>query len=170
MGTRSLIYFQEKQNDGTIVIYLVIYQHWDGYLAVVGRTLATFLKAVKVVNGLDAAAVAVNYNEADIVCNGFGDVVAQFVQKHKEIKEVPFDFPPASFYIEPAVGGQGEEYTYHVTYDKVNNVFTVKVDSVHDDEQYEEMSLVQFEQLCNVKCIEHILQFLNPHDNHQLED
>ena len=97
-------------------------------------------------------------------------MVAQFIQKHKEIKEVPFDFPPTSFYICPAVSGEREEYTYYVTYDKVNNVFTIKVDSVHDDEQYEEMSLVQFEQLCNVKYVEHVLSFLNPHDDHQLED
>ena len=150
------------------MIYIVIYQHWDGYLAMVGRTLATFLKSVKVVNGFDLAAVA-SYNEGDIICNGFGDVVAQFIQKHKEIKEVPFDFPPAAFCIYPAVSGQREEYTYYVTYEKVNNVFTVKVDSVHDDEQYEEMSLVQFEHLCNVKYIEDVLRFLSPHDYHQLD-
>ena len=162
MGTRSLIYFQEKRNDGIIVIYIVIYQQYDGYLAVVGRTLATFLKAVKMVNGF-AMAPEVNYSEGDIICNGFGDVVAQFIQQHKQVKEVPYDFLPATFDIYPAVYDQYvlQDYDYYVTYDRVNNTFTVKVDSYDEEEQYEaEMSVEQFAQLCDVKYVEHMLSFL----------
>ena len=103
MGTRSLIYFQEKRSDGTIVIYMVIYQQFDGYLAGVGNTLMTFLKAVKMVNRFEMLCEA-NYTEHDIVCNVFDDVVAQFVQKHKaEVRPVdgPDWRPPfQTFYIQ----------------------------------------------------------------------
>lgn len=124
----------------------------------------TFLKAVKMVNGFDMVQ-AENYNEDDIICNGFGDVVAQFIQKHKEeVEPVHGDGwkkPFQLFDIYPAVSGQEQEYTYYVTYDVENSSFTVKVDSYHEDEQHEEMSLEQFEQLCNTKYLEHILSFLN---------
>ena len=66
MSTRSLIYFQVKRQDGSIVIYIVIYQHCDGYLAVVGHSLATFLKAVKLVNGFDTVAEQ-NFSEGIII-------------------------------------------------------------------------------------------------------
>ena len=65
-----------------------------------------------------------------------------------------FDWPPLAFYVSPAVSGQKEEYTYYVTYDRVSNTFSIEVDSVHDDEQYEVMSREQFEQLCNTKYLE----------------
>ena len=113
----------------------------------------TFLKAVKMVNGFEMLCEA-NYTEGDIVCNGFGDVVAQFVQKHKaEVRPVDGpDWQPRfpTFTIWPAVSGDREEYTYYVTYDVEKNAFTVKVDYAYAVNQFGEMSLEQFEWLCKI--------------------
>ena len=118
------------------------------------------------VNGFDMLC-EVNYMEDDIVCDGIGNVVAQFVQKHKKDVVKPVDAgddwrPPfQSFLIEPAVSGEAaEEYTYYVTYDVEKNAFTVKVDSAHEYNQYGEMSLEQFERLCKISVVEEVLQEL----------
>ena len=54
--------------------------------------------------------------------------------------------------------GETEEYTYYVTYNVEENAFTVKVDSVYEVDQYREMSLTQFEQLCKISLMEELLQ------------
>lgn len=135
MGTTSLIYFQEKRADGTIVIYVIVYQHFDGYLSGVGRNLATFLTAVKMVNGFDMVSEA-NYNEGDIICNGFGDLAAQYIKKYE--KENPR-------ICETSCVGDREEFTYYVTYNTTSGCLTVKLDGFDV-----EMSPKQFEQLCNI--------------------
>ena len=104
MGTSSLIYFQQRYSNSETHIYAVIYQQNDGYLAGVDHILASFLKKVKFVNGFQVFP-APNYNESEIICNGFDDLVAQFIKRHKEIKPVPFQSPPAPLYVYPAVTG-----------------------------------------------------------------
>lgn len=143
MGTPSLIYFQQlgyHQNE----VCAVIFQQNEGYLAGVGRVLASFLKKVRLVNGFTICP-APNYNEGEIICNGFGDVVAQFIQRHKEMKPVPFQSPPSPFYIYPAVEGQEEEFTYYVT--AYGNNITIRVNNY--EAKSEEMTIEEFYQLCN---------------------
>ena len=143
MGTSSLIYFQEPGYHHTEV-YAVIYQQNEGYLTGVGRVLASFLKKVKLVNGFTLCP-APNYNEGEIICNGFDDVVAQFIRRHKEVKPVPFQSPPSPFYIFPAVEGQEEEFTYYVTNN--GNSITIRVNNY--EAKSEEMTIEEFYQLCN---------------------
>lgn len=78
MGTRPLIYFQEKWQDGTI--FIVIYQQLDGYLARKGIELATFLKGIKMA---DENGIVSEYKEGDIVCYWFSDI-SKYIQKQQK--------------------------------------------------------------------------------------
>ena len=80
----------------------------------------------------------------------FDDLVARFIQKHKEVKSVPFESElPSPFYIYPAVRGQEAEFTYYVTCNTFNfrTGITVRVDNTEGKSA--EMSVEEFYQLCN---------------------
>ena len=79
METPLLIYFKE----GTL-ISAVVYQKFNGSLAGVGRVLASFLKEVMMTRHPP------NYDKDDIICTGFGHLVANFIQMHKEVKPAHF--------------------------------------------------------------------------------
>ena len=70
MGTRSLIIFRERRGD-TFLIYVIIYQQYNGYIYCVGKQVLTFLQKVKLVNGLRGE----EEKEDVIICNGFDDLV-----------------------------------------------------------------------------------------------
>ncbi|MHA2064318.1 MAG: hypothetical protein ACXABY_08055 [Candidatus Thorarchaeota archaeon] len=132
MGTRSLIYFQERDSDGTIVIYVVIYQQWDGYpQGGVGERLATFLKNAVLVNGVPYPAPEMK--EEKFMCNGFDDLVARFIRKHKEDKA-------GGFYIYPAIPNQDQDYNYYVT--NTDDGIKVKVN------KSPEMTIDEFYKMC----------------------
>jgi hypothetical protein len=129
MGTRSVIYFQERRKNGRIVIYAVVYQQYDGYLSGVGKELATFLKAVKFIE-LMVGLVVEPENVDMIICNGFGDLVARFIQKFK--KDAPY-----KFYVSSATLDQDQEYSYYVV--NTDEGIRVKVCGISEDEVPAEM-------------------------------
>ena len=146
METSSLIYFQEACTNGETWISAVVYQKGDGSLAGVGRVLASFLKKVRTES-------APNYDEGDIICSGFGDLVANFIQMHKEVKPVPFQSPPAPFLIYPAINGQKEEFTYYVTFKETSSLIGFSTQgstiTVENNEQKSgEMTIEEFHQQC----------------------
>lgn len=130
MGIRSLIYFQ-KRVDGTDVIYVVIYQQYDGYLNGVGKNLAAFLNNAVFVNGIDTAKSEMKDDR--FICNGFEDLIALYIRKNKDNKA-------GGLYIYPAIPCQEEEFTYYVT-DTTNGI-KVKVN------KSDEMSIKEFTKLC----------------------
>jgi len=71
MGTRSIIKFIE--NGATVC---AIYQQFDGYLEGVGKTLADFCAAGKMVNGIPVG-------EPGKFFNGIGCLAAQFIAANK---------------------------------------------------------------------------------------
>ena len=130
------------------MICAVIYQQNDGYLAGVGRVLASFLKKVRFTHcNSFTHPDPPNYTEGDIVCNGFNDLVAQFIQSHKEVNPAPFQSPPAPFYIYPAVEGQEEEFTYYVESNDYHGNISIRVNNYEG--KSEEMTIEQFYELCN---------------------
>lgn len=75
MGTRSTITFIERVNAGDSIA-AQIYQHYDGYLEGVGKSLAEWLMPKIMVNGIPD--YERNY------ANGIGDLAAQFVHDFKD--------------------------------------------------------------------------------------
>lgn len=75
MSTRSTITFIERINAGDSIVAQV-YQHCDGYLEGVGKSLAEWLMPKIMVNGIP------DY-EHDYA-NGIGDLAAQFVHDFKD--------------------------------------------------------------------------------------
>jgi hypothetical protein len=129
MGTRSLLVFQERYGD-KLLVYVIIYQQYDGYPSGVGKMLSTFLKKVRLINGIRGG----EPDPEKIECNGFDDLVARFIRLHKKDE-------PGNFYIVPEQSGYGEEFTYYVTFINGKDL-SVKVN------ESEEMTLDQFEEFC----------------------
>ena len=130
MGTRSLIYFQARDSDGKVVIYVVIYQQYDGYPEGVGATLAEFLSKVNLVNGFTRKD---EEEKERIVCNGFDDLVARFIAQHKS--------GVGGFYIYPAVPDMIEEFVYHVT--NTDEGIRISINSG------KEMNISEFSKVCS---------------------
>ena len=75
MGTRSLIIVQEKQEDGSIIVYCVLYHQYDGYLNYIGVNLFKFLKKVEYRETGDLAAHIIMYfkRKANKMCKKIGE-------------------------------------------------------------------------------------------------
>lgn len=116
-------------------MYAVVEQKYDGYLGGVGRTLAKFLQSVQLVNWIQVS----RYSQENVVaCNGFGDLVAQFIKKNKSSMVVQAD-PHAT-----------SEYTYHVTYTARGIRVLVKSYNWEDEgiEMCCEISIDEFLEMC----------------------
>ena len=114
--------------------YLTVYQHWNGMLEGCGRALATFLKdVVLVINGIQINPES-ECKENMIVCNGFCDLVARFIRKHKEDM-------PGDLYINSAVDSM--EFNYYV----INTDEGIRIKVEHDTIKAV-MSIDQFVDLC----------------------
>lgn len=114
MGTRSLVVFQERDTDGHLIRYVVIYEQYDGYLEGVGFKLASFLKNIRMVNGIRA-------DERDRVANGMGCLAAQYIADSKN--------GPGQLYIEDCSRSLDEEFNYVVTYDRTLGEFIINVNN-----------------------------------------
>lgn len=133
MGTRSLIYFEEK--DGTV--YVVIYQQYDGGPSCVGLTLAEFLSNTKIINGYTTK----DEKKGNVV-NGFDDLVATFIAKNKNCI--------GKFYIYPSTtqpGTCGDEWNYHVVWN--DEEIRVNVLEVCSGNSWNDMNVEQFLSFCN---------------------
>ena len=100
MGTRSTIAFIPKKEGKEEKPLVRIYQQFDGYIDGVGHDLANFLKSRKICNGIPIGT-------DDILANGFGDLVAQYIAETKE--------GTGNFYIDEFDCDQ--EYNYKVIFD-----------------------------------------------------
>lgn len=78
MGTHSLIIMREQREDGTFVIYAVLYQQYDGYPDGVGKDLLNFLNVMNIVNGFG------RHDVGHKVANGSGDLFAQIIGLFKK--------------------------------------------------------------------------------------
>ena len=125
MGTRSLVVLQEKQENGSIIRYVVIYEQYDGDLLNIGLKLATFLKSIRVVNGF-------HLGDKD-VANGVGCLAAQYIAQNKT--------GPGGFYIDDSNRALDEEFVYIVTYDAKLKQITVNFDG-------KEMTVNDFYNIC----------------------
>ena len=97
MGTHSIIRF--KDTDG--IVWVVIYQQYDGDLEGVGLSLAKFLHRIVLVNGIPGTKLVGD----KIYGNGLGCIAAQYIAATK--KEV------GGLYIE-APQCADKEYNYNV--------------------------------------------------------
>lgn len=107
---RSVIVFQERCN-GRMVTYMVLWKRLDDYFSGFGQALAIFLKHMLLVDGLQINPEA-EHKDNMIVCNGFGDLVARFIAKHK------CNQPTDDIILCPAVVARGEDAAiiYYVTH------------------------------------------------------
>jgi len=103
MGTRSIIRFKEKYDDGISTI-ATIYQQYDGYLSCVGAKLANWLKNKKMLNGIPGDISRKDFTYA----NGPRCLVAQFIKEFKT--EVGY------LYVYPE-DCDNQDYNYDVIFD-----------------------------------------------------
>jgi hypothetical protein len=99
MGTRSLTYVYDDNNDPVICMY----RQFDGYPTGHGSELAHFLLPFKIVNGISGNV------ELGKVANGMGCLAAQLVGYFKTYV--------GGFYLHPPIKGRddGQEFEYHIT-------------------------------------------------------
>jgi hypothetical protein len=132
MGTRSMVYFEEIK-DGKKVVYVVIYQQYDGYKEGVGLKLAKFLSSRTLVNGFSSE------HKKHETANGLGCLAAQYIAHVKD--------GVGGFYLCPANSepGFGIEWCYTVA------LYPDKGLRVHVDDGNKalEMSVPQFLSYCN---------------------
>jgi hypothetical protein len=126
MGTHALVVFEA---DG--VRHLVIYIHWDGYLAGVGAELADFLSKCMIVNGISSRDQDKCKAEGLRLCNGFGAVVAQYL-KHGTSSE----------YVMPTDTKIEAEFNYTVSFETESKTLSVVVNNSTP------MSLAAFAKFC----------------------
>jgi hypothetical protein len=107
MGTRSLTYVYDDNNDPIICMY----RQFDGYPTGHGSELAHFLLPFKIVNGISGGA------EMGKVANGMGCLAAQLVGYFKT------DVGNIYLYSPRLKIDAMQEYEYHVT----ENTVTVKL-------------------------------------------
>jgi hypothetical protein len=102
MGTRSLTYVFDQNNDPIVCMY----RHFDGYPSGHGSELAQFLNSGEVVNGIP---VSVKKR----LFNGMGCLAAQMVDEFKN--------ETGNIYLVSTKLKQDcwQEYEYHVSEDKV---------------------------------------------------
>jgi hypothetical protein len=99
MGTRSLTYVYDDNNDPLICMY----RQFDGYPTGHGSELASFLTPFKIVNGISGNA------KIGKVANGMGCLAAQLVANFKT--------DVGNIYLHPPILGRddGQEFEYHIT-------------------------------------------------------
>lgn len=112
MGTRSTVKFFDEYNQDEPVC--CIYQQYDGYINGVGHDLASFLKDVKVINGISGDAKLGTH------ANGMGCLAAQFIAKSKD--------RIGGFYMTTVHDTQ--EYDYEVRF--INGQLIIKVDDIFE--------------------------------------
>ena len=98
MGTRSITYIYDENNDPLIALY----RQYDGYPSVTGSEIVDFLKQFKMVNGLAL-------ENKQKIANGMGCLAAQFVAHFKT--------EPGRFYLQPPCKelDAWQEFEYFVT-------------------------------------------------------
>ena len=82
MGTRSITYIYDENNDPLIALY----RQYDGYPSVTGKEIVDFLKPFRITNGLMVGA------DNTKTANGMGCLAAQFVTHFKQ--------EPGGFYLQ----------------------------------------------------------------------
>ena len=99
MGTRSLTYVYDDNNDPLICMY----RQFDGYPTGHGSELSHFLLPFKIVNGISGNV------KIGKVANGMGCLAAQLVANFKT--------DVGNIYLHPPILGRddGQEYEYHIT-------------------------------------------------------
>lgn len=132
MGTRSLTYVYDDNNDPIICMY----RQFDGYPTGHGSELAHFLLPFKIVNGISGGA------EMGKVANGMGCLAAQLVGYFKT------DVGNIYLYSPRLKIDAMQEYEYHVT----ENTVTVKLSGYGEpDEVIFEGSYEEFFDFCQEK-------------------
>ena len=99
MGTHSLIIMRVKLDDGSYLIWAVLYQQLDGYFSGVGKTLVQFLSGMVITNGI-------KFGEKRKTANGPGCLFAQIITLFKT--------GVGGAYLEQPDVEEGEEYNYYV--------------------------------------------------------
>ena len=112
MGTRALI----EITDETDTVLVTLYKHMDGYPAGLGKELATFLKPIKIVNGL-------SYQKHSKIANGVGCLAAQLIAEFKQDAGGLYVYPPGTRNV-------GEEFIYLIHPVGEDVVLTIK----HNDD------------------------------------
>ena len=124
MGTRSLTYVYEDDNEPI----LCMYRQFDGYPTGHGSELAHFLLPFKIVNGISGDA------KLGKVANGMGCLAAQMVVNFKDAV--------GNIYLHAPILGRddGQEYEYHITDSSVTVVLNgyEEPDEVIFEGSYEE--------------------------------
>ena len=102
MGTRSLTYVYDNDDDAVVCMY----RQFDGYILGHGAELIEFLQQFTMVNGI-------RVGETRKVANGMGCLAAQLIAH--------FKVGAGGFYLYPTTQNQdcGQEYEYHVYQDKI---------------------------------------------------
>jgi hypothetical protein len=132
MGTRSLTYVYDDNNDPIICMY----RQFDGYPTGHGSELAHFLLPFKIVNGISGGA------EMGKVANGMSCLAAQLVGYFKT------DVGNIYLYSPRLKIDAMQEYEYHVT----ENTVTVKLSGYGEpDEVIFEGSYEEFFDFCREK-------------------
>ena len=111
MGTRSTVKFYSEFNEDECIA--AVYQQFDGYISGVGRSLAEFLKAKTMING-----IGVNQDMPEFA-NGMGCLAAQFVREFKSRCGGTYMTSVDAL----------EDYNYEVR--MVNGALMIKVDEFH---------------------------------------
>jgi hypothetical protein len=119
MGTRSLIIMRVIGAEGTIVIWAILFQTFDGDLSGVGERLLSFLKNMRLLNGIPCVGFPIPKKMA----NGPGDLFAQIIALFKgtQIGAAYLLPPPADNVITL------HEYTYSVDVQPDGETVTVGV-------------------------------------------
>lgn len=99
MGTRSLTFVHEDDNDPIICIY----QQFDGYFSGVGDDILSFLKGKEIVNGIGGGDTSKQFN-------GAGDLACRLVTHFKGGDESNI----GGVYIQDPTRSDDEEYSYHI--------------------------------------------------------
>jgi hypothetical protein len=102
MGTRSLTYVYDNDDDAVVCMY----RQFDGYVSGHGRDVIDFLQQFTMVNGI-------RVGETRKVANGMGCLAAQLIAH--------FKVGAGGFYLYPTAQNQdcGQEYEYHIFQDKI---------------------------------------------------
>jgi hypothetical protein len=98
MGTRSTVKFYSEYNEKAPI--LSVYQQFDGYISGVGYTLAKWLQAKTIINGINGQTME------DGFANGMGCLAAQYVKDHK--------VKIGGFYLTTSTDEQGYDYEVRI--------------------------------------------------------
>jgi len=103
MGTRSLTFVYDDDAGENVIINM--YRQFDGYITGHGLELAEFLISGPMVNGIPAG-------DNTVMFNGMGDLACQLVVNFKKGNGGAYLYPASAI-------DCGQEYEYHVYYDRV---------------------------------------------------